>query len=162
MTVGDLGAHLMIELPQDVLPDGLPEHLYAIQLAGVTPIITHPERNLELQANPEALVPFVETGNLVQVTAASVAGDFGGRVKACAHEMLVCGMAHLVASDAHASTGRAPGLSRARQVASGLVSPEEVEDLFVRRPGMVLAGEYVQTREPVPRGTSRRKRWFFW
>jgi protein-tyrosine phosphatase len=56
VTLADLGRHLLLELPQDTVPEGVGELLFQIQLKGVTPIITHPERNIAIQQNPIRLL----------------------------------------------------------------------------------------------------------
>lgn len=167
VTVNDRGKYLMVELPHDVLPQGLAQVLFDLQVAGVTPIISHPERNVEVQADPAVLARFVKTGNLVQLTAASITGDFGERPERCAHNLLRRRLAHVVASDAHSAAHRPPGLSRARDVVAGLLasaraSPEEVEAVFLRRPAQILAGESVDVPDPDEFQEARKKRWFSW
>ena len=162
VTVGDRGKYLLVELPRHVLPQGLSEFLFSVQLAGVTPIIAHPEKNLEMQENPALAVELVEGGNLLQVTAASVTGDAGQRAEQCAHELLQRRLAHLVASDAHSSEHRPPGLARARTAAEQLLPIDEVEEMFVRRPEKILAGEYVDLPEIADGRPGKRKRWFSW
>jgi tyrosine-protein phosphatase YwqE len=52
---------------------------------------------------------------LVQLTAASVDGRLGRRPQAASRTLLGLGLAHLIASDAHAPSVRAVGLSAAAQ-----------------------------------------------
>ncbi|UCD57684.1 MAG: hypothetical protein JSV16_00830 [Candidatus Hydrogenedentota bacterium] len=159
MTVGDRGKYLMVELPYDVLPLGLSQLLFSIQLQGITPILSHPERNLTVQADPLLMTGFVEAGNLVQLTAASVTGDFGEHAQKCAFALLAARLAHLIASDAHSPDKRPPGLSRALTVVGELLPIEEVDDIFLHRPLRVLAGEYVDLPEPI-RSIPIKKRLF--
>ena len=159
LTVAGKKRHLMVELPRDVLPLGLEGMLFALRLANVTPIITHPERNLEVQRAPDLLVPLVEEGNLVQITAGSLTGDFGDAPERCSEELVVRNLAHFVASDAHSATRRRPGMSRARRRVEELLSAAAAEEFFVLRPQRVLAGESVAVPEVVAK---KKKRWFFW
>lgn len=156
MTLGNNGRYIMIEFPQHILPHGLPDILFSIQLTGTIPIITHPERNLEVQADPLVMARFVEAGNLVQLTAASVVGWFGEAARDCAHTLLAARLAHLIASDAHSSNKRPPGLSKAFALMEELLPTEEVEEIFVHRPLSVLAGEHVDLPEPT-RVTPRKR-----
>ena len=162
LTLADRGKYLVVELPRHVLPQGLSEFLFSVQLTGVTPIIAHPEKNLELQENPAQAVEFVSAGNLLQVTADSITGDAGHRAEECVHELLRRRLAHIVASDAHSSKQRPPGLSRARAVAEELLPLEEVEEMFERRPEKILAGDYVDLPEVTDGRPGKRKRWFSW
>ena len=66
-----------------------------------------------MQERPELLEPIVAGGTLVQLTAASVDGRLGPARRRCARALLDRGLAHLVASDAHAPEIRAIGLRAA-------------------------------------------------
>lgn len=161
MTVGDLGKHIMIELPQDVLPRRLEDFLFSIQLEGVVPVISHPERNLEVQAKPQIMKRYVEAGALLQLTAASVTGAFGSLTQGCAHALLAARMGHLVASDGHSPRRRPPGLSKAFAVTKELVGVEEAEGIFLRRPQKILDGDYVELPDPIS-PASKKKRFPWW
>ncbi|MBI5118036.1 tyrosine protein phosphatase [Candidatus Poribacteria bacterium] len=158
MTLGNSGKYLLVELPQDVLPMGLSQLLFSIQLLGITPIISHPERILDVQEDPSVMIEFVEAGNMVQLTAASITGDLGDRPQKCAFALISGRLAHLVASDAHSIHGRPPGLSQAAARMQKLLPPEEVEDILFHRPLRILAGEYINLPEPRKPNTDRRKR----
>jgi protein-tyrosine phosphatase len=147
MTVDDAGKYVLLELPHHVLPSGLDQLLYAVQVLGITPIITHPERQFELQRHPDLLRPLIERGILVQVTASSIEGSFGDTARKCAMSLLKSGMVHLCASDAHSPRGRKPGLSRARKVVESMLSPEESQVIFDLNPARVLAGADIEPRE---------------
>jgi len=166
VTVGDRpvgsGAYVMLELPHTVIPQGVLEVLFAVQVMGVTPLISHPERNFEVQNDPEVMRPWVAAGTVLQLTAASVVGDFGRRARRCAHYLLRSRLAHVVASDAHSAARRPPGLSRARAVVASLLSAEETEAMFVRRPPRILAGDDLDLPEPAEPRPTGKERWFSW
>ncbi|HWR97018.1 MAG TPA: CpsB/CapC family capsule biosynthesis tyrosine phosphatase [Candidatus Methanoperedens sp.] len=164
MTLGDAGSYVLLELPHDVIPSGLDDLLYEVQVLGITPIISHPERHFELQRRPDLLRPLIERGVLVQVTAASIEGAFGDSARRCGLLLLKTGMAHLCASDAHAPRGRKPGLSRARKIVEGLLSPAEARVIFEVNPARVLAGDSLDTPEAADEAAASPKagRRFFW
>lgn len=163
MTLGDRGKYVMLELPSDVLPDGLLDFLFSVQLAGVTPIISHLERNFEVQTRPEMAQKLVEGGNLVQVTAASVVGEFGSTAERCSHELLKRRLAHVVASDMHSIKKRPPGrMSVARRVVEELLSVEEAEEIFINRPEKILAGHYLDIPDPAEWSETGKGRFFSW
>jgi protein-tyrosine phosphatase len=105
--------YLLVETPYYGWPRDLAERLFALRGAGITPVLAHPERNREVQAHPERLVPIVQSGVLVQVTAASVDGRIGRRVRYCGLTLIAQGLAHMLASDAHHATVRAVGMAGA-------------------------------------------------
>ena len=161
LTLADMGKHLMVELPQDVLPMELAHLLFQIQLKGVTPIITHPERNIEIQRTPSLLNEFIHKGSLTQVTAGSLTGIFGSRAQECALKLLRRNMLHLVATDGHNAGKRAPRLSAARKVVEQEAGGEEAKTIFDERPARLLEGAYVEPPDPV-RERSRPEKKSFW
>ena len=68
-------------------------HLFALRAEGITPVLAHPERNAEVQAHPNRLVELVDSGVLIQVTAASVDGRIGTRAEACGLRLVRDGLA---------------------------------------------------------------------
>src|SRR6185436_13049737 len=131
-----------------------------MQSAGMTPIITHPERNMLLQKRLETLTEWVESGCLLQVTAASLLGRFGKQAKAFADRLLQQGLVHIVASDAHDTKHRPPSLKEAYEYVSKAYGPGRAERLFVKNPAATLTGSPLETyyEESAP-----PKKWFrFW
>jgi protein-tyrosine phosphatase len=115
-TLGGGGRYLLVETPYVGWPLDLAQRLFPLQLSGFTPVIAHPERNVDVQSRPELLRPLVERGVLVQVTAASLDGRLGRSSARAARGLVAAGLAHLIASDAHAPRVRGAGLSSAASV----------------------------------------------
>lgn len=162
ITVAGKGRHLMVELPQDVLPRELQDLLFRIQLKGVTPLISHPERNGGIQQNPGFLSEMIQKGNLTQVTAGSLDGTFGSEIQRCALMLLRMNMIHVVATDAHNTSRRSPCLSKARRIVQEERGEEEARLLFSERPARILDGNYVEPPEPVAERTKgKKKKGFF-
>ena len=116
--------------------------------------------------SPDSLLPLVEEGLLCQVTAMSITGEFGPQVQETAQTMICCGLAHFIASDSHADTGRIPKLSEAlEQTAAWLDSMEEAKKFCIDRPKAVIAGKSMHVSPPtMPRqpGFGKKiKRLFF-
>jgi len=162
MTLADAGKYLLVELSSQVVPPHTANMLFALQMSGVTPIITHPERNLEIQRAPDLLLPFLASGNLVQVTAASLTGNFGPDAEHCAKELIIRRMAHLVASDAHLPRGRPPGLRRARSVVEDLLDRDIAATLFDKHPQSILAGQPIDPPIPLATRPRRMRLWGRW
>ena len=111
--LGGNPAYLLVETPYHSWPLSMPQLLFDVRLAGITPVLAHPERNPDIQRDPELLRPLVDSGVLVQLTAASLDERGRGTVKATARRLLQDGLAHLLASDAHRPGTRAVGMSAA-------------------------------------------------
>jgi protein-tyrosine phosphatase len=144
--------YLLVETPYTGWPLDLPDKLFLLLTHGITPVLAHPERNPEVQQRPDLLEPIVAGGTLVQLTAASVDGRLGQRARSCAATLLERNFAHLLASDAHAPSVRAIGMSTA---AAALGDDALARWLTVEVPGAILGNESVPPRPP--RAPSRRR-----
>jgi len=104
------GPWLLIEAPltQGV---GLAPVVHALLDRGHRVLIAHPERSPLLQSDLDGLRALVRAGAATQVTAGSFAGSFGRTVRDYAERMLEAGLVHSVASDAHDSFRRPPGMA---------------------------------------------------
>ena len=142
---------LLVEFPYVGWPLALADAVFRLVSGGVTPVIGHPERNAEVQAEPERLRPLVEAGALVQLTAASVNGNLGRRCRHAAFALLDLELAHLVASDAHGAHIRAVGLSSA---VAAIGDRRLAEWLVVEVPAAIVDGGSVPER---PVGAPRNR-----
>jgi protein-tyrosine phosphatase len=143
-------SYLLVETPYFGWPLDLADRLFRLRVQGFRAVLAHPERNPDVQEQPDLLEPIVATGTLVQLTGASVDGRVGGRARACARTLLDRRLAHLIASDAHAPAIREVGLGPA--VAS-LKDDVLARWLTLDVPRAVLADV-----EPPPRPMSRPRR----
>jgi protein-tyrosine phosphatase len=146
---------LLLEFPYHGWPLQLRDTVFRLMLRGFSLVLAHPERNAEVQEEPELLRPLVEAGVCVQLTAASVDGRLGSRPEACARTLLDRGLAHLLASDAHAPSIRQVGLAAALEtLGDATLAHWLVEDV----PAALLAGEPLPQR-PAPKRRGRRRPW---
>jgi protein-tyrosine phosphatase len=133
-------SYLLVELPDQFIPDHVSRVYYEIQVAGLKPIITHPERNALLQRNPELLTDWVSSGCLVQVTAQSYTGGFGARTRKFSEKLLDSGLVHFFASDAHDVKRRPPILSRCYEKVAKEKGKEVADLLLQKNPEAVIKG----------------------
>lgn len=111
--------YLLLEFPYDGWPVGLAERIFALRGEGTTVVLAHPERNRDVQDEPEKLRPLVNAGALIQVTAGSVEGHLGRAPKKTGLALVKNGLAHILASDAHSPDLRSIGLSGAARAVGG-------------------------------------------
>jgi len=147
-SVNGLG-YLMVEIPDYGVPRGLTETFYELQLAGLTPVLTHPERNptLQAEANHARLKEWMRGGVLVQVTGDSVTGKMGKTAQKMVHELLAKRWVHFVATDAHNLTSRPPRLSEARDAIAKKYGKEYAESVVTTNPGAVFNGKTFEALE---------------
>ena len=132
-TIGE-SQYLLVEFSDFGIPPEAKQNLLFISSCGMVPIITHPERNQPLLNKPEMVLEFVEQGCLVQVTANSFTGYWGGRSRDMAEWLLKRQAIHAIASDAHDPRRRRPVLSEARKAVAELAGAEVADALFVQNP----------------------------
>lgn len=106
---------VLVELPDGLVPVGTDTLLARLVERGVQPLLAHPERNRVLAEHPDRLKPLLEAGCKVQITAASLLGEFGSRAEHASRHMVEQGWVSAVASDAHNLRSRQPRLKAARE-----------------------------------------------
>ena len=152
LTLGDHGRHVLLELPHELYVP-LEPNLDRLAAAGVVGILSHPERNVGILHQPTLLGPLVDRGCLMQVTAGSLTGSFGGASRRLAEWMLSEGLVHFLATDAHALQARRPRLRPAFERAAACVDMETAIDLCCRNPVAIAAGHDIAAGRRDKRGT---------
>jgi protein-tyrosine phosphatase len=150
MTVGDRGRYLLLELPYQQIPLGVDDMIFKLRLAGLTPIMAHPERVAYYLEDLERLAASVRIGALTQVTASSITGRFGERAQTYAREMLSRNLVHVLASDSHDVRYRPPVLAEAVRAISELVGEASASRMVRDIPAAILAGKEVEIPEVRP------------
>ncbi|MFS3928301.1 tyrosine-protein phosphatase [Priestia flexa] len=101
LTLNNTGKYIFVEFPSSQVPRYAERLLYDIQSEGLIPIIVHPERNSRLIEEPKLLYEFVKKGALAQLTASSITGQFGKKIKNFSNQLLEANLIHFIASDSH-------------------------------------------------------------
>ena len=154
--------YLLVEFNEISIPPALDQTLHEIQLAGLRPIITHPERNNILRARPERLKKWVQQGCFAQVTGGALTGKFGPACQTDSLRWIREGLIHFVASDAHNTRSRPLQLQPAYNVVLDQVGQEKAQALFVKNPLAAFEGrELPHVPEIETELPPRRKRFFF-
>jgi protein-tyrosine phosphatase len=138
-TIGETN-YLLIELSNYSVPTSLAECFTRLGDRGLTPILTHPERNPILQQSPQRVLEWAEQGCLVQVTASALTGSWGERPEIVARWLLDRAGVHVLASDAHDTRRRVPNLSSGRAIAEKLVGAEYANALVDGNPRAIVEG----------------------
>ncbi|MEH7276264.1 tyrosine-protein phosphatase [Neobacillus vireti] len=98
--------YVLVEFPSNHVPRYTEKLFYDLQMNGLIPVIVHPERNREIIERSDLLYQLVKKGALTQITASSVCGDFGKKVKNFSLQLVDANLTHFIASDAHNITNR--------------------------------------------------------
>jgi protein-tyrosine phosphatase len=140
--------YVLLEFPYYGWPLELETRALELRSKGFGVVLAHPERNADIAAAPERLERVVEQGALVQLTAASIDGRLGPGVRRTALRLLELGLAHLVASDAHAPSVRAMGLASVREA---IADEALARWLTTTVPAAIVAGGAIPERPERPR-----------
>jgi protein-tyrosine phosphatase len=145
LTLADRRHHVLLELPHEIYIS-LDRLLGELHAAGLTGILSHPERNRGILAQPHILESLVRQGCLLQVTAGSLLGLFGPQIQKFAEAIIRQGLVHFIATDAHGIKSRTPVLSEAFQRTAELVGLDTAIDLCCRNPASVTSGRPISSR----------------
>lgn len=156
LTLGDTGVYVLMELPHEVYFP-LEPVLESLKRMGMQGVLSHPERNHGVLQNRELVVPLVERGCVMQVTAGSVVGSFGPTCQRMSHWLFEQGLAHIVATDAHGSQSRRPLLRRAFEQVTEWVNEDAAVQTCCLNPLAVVRGDPVEWEiaKPRPRGLAK-------
>jgi protein-tyrosine phosphatase len=132
--------YLLVEFSDMLIPQGMTDTFYEMKIAGIHPIITHPERNQTIQRHTNRLIDWLREGCLAQITASSLTGRFGRTAQATAFSYLDKNWVHFIASDAHNLQSRPPIMSAAYKVIEDKYGKETAERLCVTNPGAAFNG----------------------
>jgi protein-tyrosine phosphatase len=157
--------YLLVEFAELVIPQQMTEVFYKFLVAGIQPIITHPERNPIIVKNPRRLDDWIERGCLVQVTASSLTGRFGRLARSFSHKLLQQNKVHFLATDAHNLDSRPPRLKETFELVARSYGAQTAERLCITNPLAVFLGEELPpqsistSKEASPSPSRKRSLW---
>ncbi len=147
LTLTDDNKYVFIELPSNHVPRYTSQLIYDLQLNRLTPIIVHPERNSEIIETPDLLYKLVKNGALTQVTASSITGHFGKKIKKFSNELIKHKLIHFVASDAHNTSSRSFRLREAMETVEKQFGTSH-RYFFQENAELLVRGSHVYTEPP--------------
>jgi protein-tyrosine phosphatase len=136
--------YLLVEFSNYSIPRQIMDSFLKLGDAGMTPIITHPERNPILRENLQLVVEWVGQGCVVQMTGSALTGSWGERTRRAALWLLEHHAVHVLATDAHDMGNRPPVLSTARDAAAAICGEDVAEALVETNPRAIV------TNQPLP------------
>ena len=134
---------MLLELPMIEVPRDIKELFFDLSIDGLTTILAHPERNLQVQQNLDLASDFIQRGVLLQINAGSLTGIFGRKVKQTAIKMLQLKMVHFVASDCHSVKKRPLALQKAFKMVARKWGEPMAKRIFRVNPYKAVIGEEI-------------------
>lgn len=147
VTLNETSTYILIEFSSNHVPRYAEQMLYELRVKGLIPIIVHPERNAELIEHPDKLYNFVSKGALTQVTAGSLIGNFGKKIKKFSLQLIEHNLTHMIASDAHNITTRGFHLQAGYDVIEEEFGTSILMD-FKENPYLLISGKNVYKEDP--------------
>jgi protein-tyrosine phosphatase len=130
--------YLLVEFSNYSIPQNTNDSFLKLGDRGITPIITHPERNPILRENLQRVIEWAEQGCVIQVTGSALTGFWGERTRNAAIWLLERQAVHVLATDAHDLEKRVPVLSTARNAAAEICGQEIAEALVETNPRAII------------------------
>jgi len=129
---------LLLEFPDDEIPPGSINLIQWMMAKQIRPLIAHPERNGEVKRDINSILPFLKEGCLVQLSAASLTGEYGDASRDIACRMLEYDWVFALATESGYDAGRLPGLTAGRDAAAEVIGMEKATRLVERNPAALL------------------------
>ena len=93
--------YLLTEFPAAAKPGDFSHMLQKILSLGYVPLVAHPERYIAVRQTPQMVIPWLDMGCHVQLSAGSILGEYGKNVQQASAFLLRHDLVACVASDAH-------------------------------------------------------------
>lgn len=141
--------YLLIEFPLHQAPPNTREIISAFLNKGIIPIIAHPERNKDIQDNPDLLFELIEEGAVSQLDGGSLLGHHGRRTKKWAEIFLIHHLVQVIASDVHFFLrGDVPYLYLAYERAVDLIGERAAKIKVITNPKRIIDGKDIRHIPP--------------
>lgn len=145
--------YLLLDIPYFLIPPNIERRIEHLISKGIVPIISHPERCLQIQQDPSILYSIVKAGGITQITASSLTGKMGTKAKETATLMLKRNLAHIIATDTHGLTKRPPVLSEALDFASGIIGKDAALAMVTTIPQAIIENKPLILNNPAQKGS---------
>jgi len=138
--LGELDGYriLLLEFPHQTIPVGSLQFVDKLLQMKIRPLIAHPERNKSIMAEPDRLLPYLDRGCGLQLTAGSIVGRFGEESRKAARHMLENAWVEVIATDAHNLRHRPPQLKEGYIAAAEIIGEKQALHLVQTRPAQIL------------------------
>lgn len=141
---------VLVEFPAQINQIALEQIVFELQLTGYRVVVAHPERLRYVHHDPNALIPLIERGALLQLTADALLGNQGERIGRLAETLLTHRLVQLIASDCHGPhLNRMPNLGLARERAAHLLDAAAADQLTRGVPAAILANGSITAPQPL-------------
>lgn len=134
------GKYVLLEFEGLNAPVNLKEVLFELKMAGVTPVMAHPERYPFIGKDLRVVESLVEGGMLLQGTLRPLVGFWGYGARRQLKRLLEARLIHLISSDIHRADEAQGVLTEGRRLLERWVGRPRCETLLSENPARLLQG----------------------
>lgn len=151
LTLGK-SSYVLLESDLNGLPNDFYNNIYPLLRAGYKPILAHAERYVSIMKKPSKAEDLIKRNIYMQISAGSLLGLYGEKVKSTAWILVTKGWTHFIASDDHLRN-RYHIYFEARKKVEEMIDNHTAHLLFYVYPASINNGEnipyeYVQVYSP--------------
>lgn len=140
---------VLVEFPGMRVPPRSADALRNLRAAGWIPVVAHPERYVDLDAELRAPGAWRDAGAYLQINCGSLTGRYGARARDVGWDLLRRGWGSFLASDYHARGN--PGVVAALAALEEAGGAEQAHLLARANPAALLGGRHPEPVEPLER-----------
>lgn len=133
------GKAVLIEFATGPFPLRLQSQLSNLNQRGVRPVIAHPERYEPVWKNNDVVDDLLDSGAVLQLDVAALAGKYGRAPRKAAEALLESGSYHAASSDAHKASD-VDDVREGIELLFKRAGDEEARFLLVEGPRQILTG----------------------
>ena len=139
------GKYMLIEFQVHQLPRIQKQQLFDLKMAGVTPIIAHPERYKQVQENTNIVAEWLRAGCLIQIDAGSPLGYLGSRSQVASERIIKNGWCQVLGSDSHDEKRRNFCLAESVDCVRNWIG-DHVDSMVKENPKLILKGDKIEVK----------------
>lgn len=141
--------YILFEMPFNSKPINLYDVVYEMLQYKFVPILAHPERYSFIQQNPSIVNDLIETGVLMQCNYGSFIGQYGKKAQIIIKKLLKNNLVDFMGSDVHRINTIYPKISQILNQMEKFVGKDQLEQITVINPKLVLEDKKIEMKEPV-------------
>ena len=131
-------SYVLMEFPRDIKKEVIIEIIHEAKIRGIRPVIAHIEMYEDIVKNIDCMEKIKLEGALIQVTASSLMGKQGLKIRDFIRKAISKGYVDVIASDAHGDRKRRPRLGEAYEYVNKNYSQEVADKLFIKNPSLLI------------------------
>ncbi|KGX93908.1 tyrosine protein phosphatase [Pontibacillus halophilus JSM 076056 = DSM 19796] len=139
--------YVFIAIPKNSVPLHMHDMLFDLQINGYIPVITQPERNKEIQSNPNKLYDLVKNGAKTVVSTHSLLGHRGRKGQKLVEKLIEADLIHLLTCDVSLSNKSKFNLKEASEYLAKKFG-DQTKNMFTDNARKLVAGEHFGLNQP--------------